>query len=99
MTSRRTELLKEAIECLKEIEQIQESIDKANEEKQYFCFYEEYNNLTKQNKLIVIARGKNTGEVLTHLLEKFTFTSRRGWIVKEIVKNKTDTIDFFAWGN
>lgn len=93
MTSRRTELLKEAIECIKEIEEIQESIDK---EKQYFCIYEDY-GITKE-RIIVIARGKNIVEVSTHLLEKFTFTTRRGWTVKEILKNKTDTIDFFAYG-
>lgn len=96
MTSKRTELLKEAIECIKEIEQIQESIDKANEEKQYFCVYED-SEMIEHNRLIVIARGKNVVEVSLHLLEKFTFTTRRGWTVKEIVKNKTDTIDLFAW--
>ena len=93
MTSRRTELLKEAIECIKEIEQIQETIDK---EKQYFCIYEDY-GITKE-RLIVIIRGKNIVEVSSHLLERFTFTTRRGWTVKEIEKNKTDTIDFFAYG-
>lgn len=93
MTSRRTELLKEAIECIKEIEQIQESIDK---EKQYFCVYDDFE--ISKNRLIVIVRGKNAVEVSSHLLEKFTFTTRRGWTIKEIEKNKTDTIDFFAWG-
>lgn len=79
-------------ERIKEIEQIQEK----NETKQYFCYYDN-NEIIEQNTLIVIVRGENAEEVLSHLLEKFRFTFKRYWRIKEIVKNETDTIDFFAW--
>lgn len=79
-------------ERIKEIEQIQEK----NETKQYFCYYDN-NEIIEQNTLIVIVRGENAEEVLSHLLEKFRFTFKRYWRIKEIEKNKTDTIDFFAW--
>lgn len=83
-------------ERIKEIEQIQETIDKENETKQYFCYYDNM-EIIEQNTLIVIVRGENAEEVLSHLLEKFRFTFKRYWRIKEIVKNETDTIDFFAW--
>lgn len=79
-------------ERIKEFEQIQEK----NETKQYFCYYDN-NEIIEQNTLIVIVRGENAEEVLSHLLEKFRFTFKRYWRIKEIVKNETDTIDFFAW--